>query len=151
VLEIAVADGRVAAAVADPERTAEIPDIVAEGGYSGMQAFDQHLLRLVLDGTVDPAVASATASRPHDFSVMLRRAGWRPEGAPSVPAPARGDHDVRAEPAGRPGYADRTGHSGSAGDPGSFGYSGHPSSSDRPHHSGHSGRFDRTDPLGGHL
>jgi twitching motility protein PilT len=101
VLEIAVADGRLTAAVADPERTAEIPDIVAEGGYSGMQGFDQHLLRLVLDGTVDPAVASATASRPHDFSVMLHRAGWRPDGAPLVPGYSdRTDGTDRTSPLG---------------------------------------------------
>jgi twitching motility protein PilT len=83
VLEIAVNDARLAEAVADPERTAEIPDILAEGGYSGMQSFDQHLLRLVLDGVVDARVAQATASNAHDFSVMLRRTGWRPD----APAP----------------------------------------------------------------
>jgi twitching motility protein PilT len=79
VLEIAVGDARLAEAIADPERTAEIPDILSQGEYTGMQSFDQHLLRLVLDGTLDPTVARGAASRPHDFTVMLRRAGWRPD------------------------------------------------------------------------
>ncbi|WP_341229206.1 PilT/PilU family type 4a pilus ATPase [Nocardioides salarius] len=83
VLEIAVADARLVEAVADPERTSEIPDILAQGEYSGMQSFDQHLLRLVVEGTVDPTVARGAASNPHDFTVMLRRAGWRPDSDPS--------------------------------------------------------------------
>ena len=56
-LEIAVADARLVEAIADPERTSEIPDILAAGEYSGMQSFDQHLLRLVVEGTLDPTVA----------------------------------------------------------------------------------------------
>ena len=52
-----------------------IPDLIAAGGYSGMQAFDQHLQSLVLDGTVGIADAGLVASRPHDLAVMLRRAG----------------------------------------------------------------------------
>ncbi|TIC78944.1 PilT/PilU family type 4a pilus ATPase [Nocardioides sp. GY 10127] len=80
VLEIAVADVRLAEVVADPDRTLELPDVVAEGGYSGMQTFDQHLVRLVLEGVLDEATARGAASTPHDFSVALRRTGWRGEG-----------------------------------------------------------------------
>lgn len=87
VLEIAVSDARLAEAVADPERTAEIADIVAEGGWSGSQTFDQHLVRLVTDGTVAADVARAAASNPHDFTVALRRTGWRPD-TPPVPTAA---------------------------------------------------------------
>ncbi len=75
VMEIAVNDARIAEAVADPDKTDTIPDLVASGDYSGMQSFDQHLLRLVLDGTVSLTDAKLVASRPHDLSVMLRRAG----------------------------------------------------------------------------
>ena len=49
-MEVAVNTPRLAEAVADPDRTDTIPDIVADGAYSGMQTFDQHLVRLVLDG-----------------------------------------------------------------------------------------------------
>ncbi|MBZ5740027.1 type IV pilus twitching motility protein PilT [Nocardioides mangrovi] len=75
VSEIAVADARLADAVADPDKTSTIPDIVASGDYSGMRTFDQHLVELVHDGVVDLRAATAAASNPHDFSVMVRRAG----------------------------------------------------------------------------
>jgi twitching motility protein PilT len=78
VMEIAVNTPRLAEAVADPERTDTIEDIIAAGGFSGMQTFDQHLLKLVLDGTVDIRGAKLTSSNTHDFSVMLKRSGVDP-------------------------------------------------------------------------
>ncbi|TYL46418.1 PilT/PilU family type 4a pilus ATPase [Nocardioides sp. BGMRC 2183] len=78
VTEVAVRDGRLTDAIADPDKTSAIPDIVADGEYSGMHTFDQHLHQLVLSGTVEMADALAAASNPHDFTVMLRRAGWQP-------------------------------------------------------------------------
>ncbi|HYF72590.1 MAG TPA: PilT/PilU family type 4a pilus ATPase [Nocardioides sp.] len=77
-MEVAVNTPRLAEAVADPDRTDTIPDIVADGGYSGMQTFDQHLARLVLDGTVSVADAKLVSSNTHDFTVMLKRAGVDP-------------------------------------------------------------------------
>jgi twitching motility protein PilT len=78
VMEIAVNTPRLAEAVADPDKTDSIEDIVADGGFSGMQTFDQHLLQLVLDGTVAVRAAKLTSSNTHDFSVMLKRAGVDP-------------------------------------------------------------------------
>jgi twitching motility protein PilT len=78
VMEIAVNTPRLAEAVADPDRTDSIEDIVASGGYSGMQTFDQHLLQLVLAGTVSIGAAKLASSNTHDFSVMLKRAGVDP-------------------------------------------------------------------------
>ena len=75
VMEIAVNTPRLAEAIAEPDRTALIPEIVADGAYSGMQTFDQHLVALVQQGEVSVEVAMACSSRPHDFSVMLKRAG----------------------------------------------------------------------------
>ena len=79
VMEIAVNTPRLEEALADPEKTDTIEDIVAAGGYSGMQTFDQHLLQLVLAGTVSIATARLVSSNPHDFAVMLKRAGVDPE------------------------------------------------------------------------
>jgi twitching motility protein PilT len=84
--EIAVRDARFADAIADPEKTTTIPDIIATGEYSGMHTFDQDLLTLVTSGVVEVQAAMAAASRPHDFSVALRRSGWRPEGEPLLVA-----------------------------------------------------------------
>ena len=78
VMEIAVNSPRLAEAIADPDRTDTIEDIIADGAYSGMQTFDQHLLRLVLDGTVTIRAAKLASSNTHDFSVMLKRAGVDP-------------------------------------------------------------------------
>lgn len=78
VVEVAVRDARFAEAVADPEKTHLVPDIVAEGEYSGMQTFDQHLHRLVLTGVLEEATALVAASNPHDLTVKLRRSGWNP-------------------------------------------------------------------------
>jgi twitching motility protein PilT len=78
VMEIAVNTPRLAEAVADPDKTDAIEDIVADGSYSGMQTFDQHLLRLVMDGSVSIPAAKLVSSNSHDFSVMLKRAGIDP-------------------------------------------------------------------------
>ncbi|GEP36367.1 twitching motility protein PilT [Nocardioides psychrotolerans] len=82
VLEVAVRDARFSEAVADPDRTHGLTDVVASGSYSGMQTFDQHLIRLVTSGTVDLDTALVAATNPHDFTVALRRTGWAPEQAP---------------------------------------------------------------------
>jgi Tfp pilus assembly pilus retraction ATPase PilT len=42
VLEVLVNTGRTAEALADPERLGELGTIMTEGGYYGMQTFDQH-------------------------------------------------------------------------------------------------------------
>jgi len=77
-MEIAVSTARLQEAVADPDKTGTMADIVASGGYSGMQTFDQHLLALVLDGTVTMHAARLVSTNAHDFSVMLKRAGLDP-------------------------------------------------------------------------
>lgn len=86
VMEIAVNTPRLAEAIADPDRTDTIPDIVGDGGYSGMQTFDQHLVRLVLDGTVSVPDAKLVSSNTHDFTVMLKRAGVDPALVDAEPA-----------------------------------------------------------------
>ncbi len=75
VMEVAVADPRIAEAVAVPDKTDTIPDLIAAGSYLGMRSFDQDLVRLVLDGSVTLEDARLVATRPHDLAVMLRRAG----------------------------------------------------------------------------
>ena len=78
IMEIAVNGPRLAEAIADPDRTDTIEDIVAAGGYSGMQTFDQHLVRLVLDGSVSIEAGKLASSNTHDFTIMLKRAGLDP-------------------------------------------------------------------------
>ncbi|NAZ75202.1 PilT/PilU family type 4a pilus ATPase [Kineococcus sp. T13] len=75
VMEICVNTGRVADAIADPDKTNHITDLIREGGYYQMQTFDQHLVALVRDGVVTLEDAQQAASSPHDLAVELRRLG----------------------------------------------------------------------------
>jgi twitching motility protein PilT len=75
VLEVMVNTGRTAEAIADPERTSELHSIIAEGGFYGMQTFDQHLVELYRDGVVALEDAMLISSNPHDFRITLRNQG----------------------------------------------------------------------------
>ena len=75
VMEIAVNNGRIADAIADPVKTSTIPALIAEGTYYGMQTFDQHLVSLLQAGVVSLQDAMAASSSPHDLTVELRRLG----------------------------------------------------------------------------
>jgi twitching motility protein PilT len=74
-LEILVNTGRVAERIADADKTHEIKEIVAEGGYYGMITFDQWLLKLVEEGKVTVEAALKAVSSQHDFSLALQQAG----------------------------------------------------------------------------
>src|SRR5215213_3634033 len=69
--EIMVMTGRVHDMILDPKQTGMLGEVVAEGGYYGMQTFDQHLLEHVNAGRITMDDAVRTASSPHDFKLML--------------------------------------------------------------------------------
>ena len=69
--EIMVMTGRVHDMIIDPKQTGMLGEVVAEGGYYGMQTFDQHLLEHVNAGRVTVEDATRAASSPHDFKLML--------------------------------------------------------------------------------
>ena len=73
--EILINTGRIAERIAQPDRTSEIHEIIADGSYYGMVTFDQSLVALVSSGQVDAAAALETSSSPHDFQLMLHQAG----------------------------------------------------------------------------
>jgi twitching motility protein PilT len=75
VMEIAVNTGRIADAIADPDKTSSLPQLIAEGGYYGMQTFDQHLVTFIRDGVITLEAAMAASTSPHDLTVELRRLG----------------------------------------------------------------------------
>jgi twitching motility protein PilT len=75
VLEVLVNTGRIAERIADADKTSEIHDIVAEGGYYGMFTFDQSLLELVRTGRVSPESALVASTAPHDLQLMFQQAG----------------------------------------------------------------------------
>ena len=75
VVEVMVMTSRIYEFVMTPGQLSQIEDAIAEGGYYGMQTFDQHLLELYRDGEVTLRDAMAAATNPHDFRVALRGAG----------------------------------------------------------------------------
>jgi twitching motility protein PilT len=74
-LEVMINNGRTAERILEPNRTHEIEQIVAEGGFYGMQTFDQSLLDLVQRDLVDVSEALEGASNRHDFELALQQAG----------------------------------------------------------------------------
>jgi twitching motility protein PilT len=74
-LEVCMNTGRVAERILDPSRTYEIEEVVADGSFYGMQTFDQALVVLVREGTVEVRDALEVASNRHDFELALQQAG----------------------------------------------------------------------------
>ncbi len=74
-MEICINTGRIADAIADPDKTSSITELISEGAFYGMQTFDQHLVSLYRDGIVSLEDAMGASSNPHDLTVELRRLG----------------------------------------------------------------------------
>jgi twitching motility protein PilT len=71
-VEVLVNTGRIYERIVDPDATVEIADVIADGGFYGMQTFDQALVRLVQEGLVDEEEARRASTNPHDFNLALR-------------------------------------------------------------------------------
>jgi twitching motility protein PilT len=84
--EILVMTGRVHDMVLDPMLTGQLPEVIAEGSYYGMQTFDQHLLEHVQAGRITMDAAMRVASSPHDFKLMVAAAADAPVGEPDEPS-----------------------------------------------------------------
>jgi twitching motility protein PilT len=72
--EVLVNTGRIAERISDADKTTEIHDVIADGGYYGMSTFDQSLLGLVKAGKVSVEAALGASSNPHDFTLQLQQA-----------------------------------------------------------------------------
>jgi twitching motility protein PilT len=72
--EILINTGRIAERIADPDRTTEIHEVIADGEYYGMVTFDNSLLQLVKDGKVSVEAALAASTDTHDLTLQLRQA-----------------------------------------------------------------------------
>jgi twitching motility protein PilT len=92
--EILVMTGRVHDMILDPKLTGQLPEVIAEGTYYGMQTFDQHLLKHLHAGRITMDDAMRVATSPHDFKLMVAASG-----EPSVtnpPKPSEGPGAVDA-------------------------------------------------------
>ncbi len=72
-VEVMVMNARISDLIRE-ERTEEISEAVAEGGFFEMQTFEQALIEHVLAGTVEREVAAAASTNHHDFLVSLDHA-----------------------------------------------------------------------------
>ena len=73
--EILRMTGRVRDMIIDPSQTGRLPEVIASGGYYGMQTFDQALFGHVKAGRVTFEDAMAVASSPHDFKLLMQADG----------------------------------------------------------------------------
>ena len=69
--------GRVRDMIMDPAQTGKLTEVIADGGYYGMQTFDQALFAHVKAGRVEVEEAVRAASSPHDFKLLLAADGRR--------------------------------------------------------------------------
>ena len=76
--EILVMTGRVHDMILDPKLTGQLPEVIAEGAYYGMQTFDQHLLAHLHAGRITFEDALRVATSPHDFKLMVAAQEKRP-------------------------------------------------------------------------
>jgi hypothetical protein len=79
--------GRVHDMILDPKLTGQLPEVIAEGAYYGMQTFDQHLLKHLQAGRITMESAMRVATSPHDFKLMVAASGK----LPSAPAAKPGE------------------------------------------------------------
>jgi twitching motility protein PilT len=77
VCEILRMTGRVRDMIIDPAQTGNLVEVIASGGYYGMQTFDQALFGHVKAGRVTFEDAMHVASSPHDFKLLMQADGRR--------------------------------------------------------------------------
>jgi twitching motility protein PilT len=82
--EILRMTGRVRDMVMNPEETGRLHEVISEGGYYGMQTFDQALLAHVQSGRVAMDEALKAATHPHDFKLLVSSDGQRHTSVESV-------------------------------------------------------------------
>jgi len=75
VVEVLVSNGRVRDAIADPDKTLMLSEIIAEGDYYGMRTMEQDLVRLVMSGDLSVDEAESIIGTSSDLHVALKRAG----------------------------------------------------------------------------
>jgi hypothetical protein len=89
--------------ILDPKLTGQLPEVIGEGAYYGMQTFDQHLLKHLVAGRITMESAMRVATSPHDFKLMVAASGEFPAAGakPAADGPGAVDEIVEqtaAEP-----------------------------------------------------
>ena len=77
VCEVLRMTGRVRYKILYPTEIMDLTDVISEGGYDGMQSFDQALYEHVAAGRVSLEDAMTAATSPHDFKLLVDAQGQR--------------------------------------------------------------------------
>ncbi len=101
VCEILRMTGRVRDMIIDPTQTGKLVEVIASGGYYGMQTFDQALFGHVKAGRVTFEDAMRVASSPADFKLLMQADGKRGTTMEDVAA-AEKRREESADPADDP-------------------------------------------------
>ena len=75
--EVLRSTGRVKDMILDPLQTGKLHEVIAEGGYYGMQTFDQALFDHLKAGRIEMEDAVAASTSPHDFKLLVASDGRR--------------------------------------------------------------------------
>jgi len=67
--------GRARDMIMDPQQTGRLKEVIEEGGYYGMQTFDQALFHHLKAGLITMECALEAASHPHDFKLLVAADG----------------------------------------------------------------------------
>ena len=94
--EILVMTGRVHDMILDPKLTGQLPEVISEGSYYGMQTFDQHLLQHLHAGRVTMEDAMRIATSPHDFKLMVAAASKPKDDGPEAEIRSSNGHEPMA-------------------------------------------------------
>jgi twitching motility protein PilT len=103
--EVLTMTGRVRDLISNPAETSKLSEVIAEGGYYGMQTFDQALLALFQDGRISMEEALKAATHPHDFKLLVAAEGQRSTSVEQIysadhseggPPPAHEDEEAPA-------------------------------------------------------
>jgi twitching motility protein PilT len=63
--------------ILDPLQTGKLHEVIAEGGYYGMQTFDQALFDHLKAGRIEMEDAVGASTSPHDFKLLVASDGRR--------------------------------------------------------------------------
>lgn len=77
VCEVLRMTGRVRDMIMDPAQTGQLNEVIADGGYYGMQTFDQALFGHLKAGRISMEQAMGAATSPHDFKMLVAADGRR--------------------------------------------------------------------------
>jgi twitching motility protein PilT len=75
VCEVLRMTGRARDMIMDPQQTGRLKEVIEEGGYYGMQTFDQALFHHLKAGRISMECALEAASHPHDFKLLVAADG----------------------------------------------------------------------------